>query len=150
MDSYNLNMRILIKLYKRIVLILLFFPLLFACDKANKKESIKYKPTITNAFGMTLNYIKPGTFLMGPDYKLNYSGREDEVPHKVTLTKGFYVQTTETTVGQWKQFIKATNYITHAEKYGYSWYCGGYRYSSEKNKGIAGRTLVINIMITSL
>ncbi len=117
MDSSNLNMRMLLKLYKRSVVILLFFPLLFACDKSNKNESIKYKPTITNTFGMTLNYIKPGTFMMGPkdEYVMGLPG-EVTTQHKVTLTKGFYIQTTETTVGQWKQFIDATNYKTLAEK----------------------------------
>lgn len=56
---------------------------------------------MTNAIGMKFVYIKPSTFIMGspPDE----SGREsDEKQHKVTLTKGFYMQTTEVTQGQWE------------------------------------------------
>ncbi len=45
--------------------------------------------------------MKPGTFMMGSPE--NGPGRnEDETKHKVTLTKGFYMQTTEVTQGQWK------------------------------------------------
>jgi formylglycine-generating enzyme required for sulfatase activity len=56
---------------------------------------------ITNSIGMTFVYIAPGTFTMGsPDDEL---GRyQDETQHQVTLTKGFYMQTTEVTQGQWQ------------------------------------------------
>ncbi|MDM8550089.1 SUMF1/EgtB/PvdO family nonheme iron enzyme [Desulfobacterales bacterium HSG2] len=58
------------------------------------------KPFV-NSLKMKFVYISPGTFMMGsPD---NESGRDDdEKQHKVTLTKGFYMQTTEVTQGQWK------------------------------------------------
>jgi formylglycine-generating enzyme required for sulfatase activity len=49
---------------------------------------------------MRFVYIKPGTFTMGSPP--NESGRdEDEIQHRVTLTKGFYMQTTEVTQAQW-------------------------------------------------
>ncbi len=54
-----------------------------------------------NDLGMEFVYIEPGTFTMGspPDEP----GRDDdEVAHRVTLTKGFYLQTTEVTQGQWE------------------------------------------------
>ncbi|KPA16234.1 serine/threonine protein kinase, partial [Candidatus Magnetomorum sp. HK-1] len=57
--------------------------------------------TFTNSLGMTFVYIEPGTFMMGspPDEP----GRNDnETQHQVTLTKGYYLQTTEVTQGQWK------------------------------------------------
>lgn len=51
--------------------------------------------------GLEFVYISQGAFSMGSP--LNESGRfEDEQPHRVTLTKGFYIQTTEVTQGQWK------------------------------------------------
>jgi formylglycine-generating enzyme required for sulfatase activity/energy-coupling factor transporter ATP-binding protein EcfA2 len=54
----------------------------------------------TNQFGMTFVYIKPGSFLMGSPK--NERGRDDdEIQHPVKLTKGFYMQTTEITQGQW-------------------------------------------------
>jgi len=56
---------------------------------------------ITNSLGMEFVYIAPGTFIMGSPS--NEPGRGlDENQHRVTLTKGFYMQTTEVTQGQWK------------------------------------------------
>jgi formylglycine-generating enzyme required for sulfatase activity len=56
---------------------------------------------ISNSFGMEFVYIAPATFTMGspsdePDRD------SDEQQHRVTFTKGFYLQTTEVTQGQWK------------------------------------------------
>jgi len=49
----------------------------------------------------TFAYIAPGTFMMGSPS--SEPGRDsDERQHRVTLTKGFYMQTTEVTQGQWK------------------------------------------------
>ena len=63
------------------------------------EEQVKKK--ITNTIGQEFVYIEPGTFMMGSPE--NEPGRDsDEIQHKVTLTKGFYMQTTEVTQGQWK------------------------------------------------
>jgi formylglycine-generating enzyme len=69
-------------------------------------------PSITNTIGMKLNKIPAGTFTMGsPETE---EGRQEgkrwtmvggyygEDQHKVTITKSFYMQTTEVTQGQWK------------------------------------------------
>jgi formylglycine-generating enzyme required for sulfatase activity len=59
----------------------------------------------TNTLGQTFVYIKPGSFLMGsPLDEPNRSG--DELQHRVTLTKGFYMQTTEVTQGQWRTIME--------------------------------------------
>jgi formylglycine-generating enzyme required for sulfatase activity len=56
---------------------------------------------LTNTIGMKFVYIKPGTFMMGSP--TDEPGRgSDETRHQVTLTKGYYMQTTEVTQGQWK------------------------------------------------
>ena len=50
---------------------------------------------------MTFAHIPKGTFIMGSPP--NEQGRYyDEQRHRVTLTKGFYMQTTEVTQGQWE------------------------------------------------
>lgn len=56
---------------------------------------------VRNNLGMEFIYIKPGTFMMGsPSHE---KGRyNNEKQHQVTLTRGFYMQTTEVTQGQWK------------------------------------------------
>ena len=60
----------------------------------------------TNTIGQTFVYIKPGSFLMGspPDES---SRSADEPQHRVTLTKGFYLQTTEVTQGQWRMVMES-------------------------------------------
>ncbi len=64
-------------------------------------ESVSPEKKIINSIGMEFVYIPPGTFMMGSPE--NGPGRDrDEKQHRVTLTKGFYMQTTEVTQGQWK------------------------------------------------
>jgi len=59
------------------------------------------EPEINNSIGMKLVYIPAGTFMMGSP--ADEPGRYgDETLHEVTLTKGFYMQTTEVTQGQWR------------------------------------------------
>jgi len=56
------------------------------------------------AFGMKFVYIPPGSFMMGSPE--NEPGRRnDETLHRVTLTQGFYMQTTEVTQKQWKDVM---------------------------------------------
>lgn len=65
-------------------------------------------PSFTNTIGITFNKIPAGTFLMGtPDdekyFVLGMEVGQDEKPqHKVTISKAFYMQTTEVTQAQWK------------------------------------------------
>jgi len=64
----------------------------------------KAGPTIVDLVAgveFTFAYIPPGTFMMGsPSAE---PGRlDDEKRRPVTLTRGFYMQTTEVTQGQWK------------------------------------------------
>ena len=63
-------------------------------------------PSITNTIGMTFKEIPAGTFMMGsPESEADRL--VDEHQHKVTITKAFYMQTTEVTQGQW-QAVMAT------------------------------------------
>jgi formylglycine-generating enzyme required for sulfatase activity len=52
----------------------------------------------TNSVGMKFVLIEPGTFLMGAGTPFTW----DQPTHKVTLTKGFYMQVTEVTQAQWQ------------------------------------------------
>jgi formylglycine-generating enzyme required for sulfatase activity len=72
---------------------------------------------ITNTLGMKLVYVPSGTFIMGsPETE---AGREkEETQHEVELTKGFYLGAHEVTIGQFKEFVKATRHQTDAEKDG--------------------------------
>ncbi len=70
---------------------------------------------LSNSIGMKFVYIAPGSFMMGSGFKpseiaLKYGGKAewytDEIPqHNVTLTKAFYIQTSEVTQRQWKTIM---------------------------------------------
>ncbi|MBF0376728.1 MAG: SUMF1/EgtB/PvdO family nonheme iron enzyme [Desulfamplus sp.] len=63
---------------------------------------------------MQFAYIPPGEFMMGsPADEPDRS--DDESRHRVKLTKGFYMQTTEVTRGHWQSFVAETHYKTEAE-----------------------------------
>ena len=92
------------------------------------------------ADGMTMVYVPGGTFPMGSDdddvddvlqlcneYRDNCqrSWFENEQPvHEVTLG-GFWLDQTEVTVAQFRQFVTGTGYETEAEREGWSWAWSG-------------------------
>jgi len=57
-----------------------------------------------NSLGMTFRLIPAGTFTMGSPEDEPSRG-ETETQHQVTLTKAYYMQTTEVTQGQWKAIM---------------------------------------------
>jgi serine/threonine protein kinase len=85
----------------------------------------------TNSIGMKLRFIPPGKFTMGSsseeiDFWLKQYSSEwlrvhlpTEGPnHQVEITSPLYMGQTELTVGQFRQFVKATGYQTQAEREG--------------------------------
>jgi len=66
-----------------------------------KKASSPKRRGFANSLGMNFVYINPGKFMMGSPSTEPGRG-SDEPQHRVTLTKGYYLQTTEVTQGQWK------------------------------------------------
>jgi formylglycine-generating enzyme required for sulfatase activity len=93
-----------------------------AAEKAAaEKAAILAGEMIINTIGMKLNKIPAGTFLMGSS--TDEPGRSgDETQHKVTITKPFYMQTTEVTQGQWKAVMdtepwKGKSYVKEGPNY---------------------------------
>jgi len=73
---------------------------MFGIIREEVQEITGEEKSFTNSYGMDFVYIPPGTFMMGSP--INESGRDkDEKQHRVTLTKGFFMQTTEVTQGHW-------------------------------------------------
>jgi len=68
--------------------------------------------TLTNSIGMKLVLIPSGEFMMG---SADYFNNEKPV-HRVRITKPFYLGAHEVTVGQFRQFVSASDYKTDAEK----------------------------------
>jgi len=92
-------------------LLLLMLLIAVGCDDSTETEQatepvpsdppVVELPSITNTLGMKFNKIPAGTFLMGSPQTEKVRG-DNEHQHKVTITKPYYMQTTEVTQGQWK------------------------------------------------
>jgi formylglycine-generating enzyme len=73
--------------------------------EAIAKQDIKRPRQFTNDLGMAFVWIEPGTFMMGSPK--SEPGRWDiETLHQVTLTQGYYMQTTPVTQRQWRAVMK--------------------------------------------
>ena len=95
---------------------------------------------IENSLGMTFVRVPAGTFQMGSDedprtlaaaYPQYPPERHaqlfDEAPvHTVRITRPFYLERTEVTVGQFRRFIEASGYVPESEADG----TGGYGYNA--------------------
>lgn len=70
-----------------------------------KKTASGVQPAYTiSSINYKMSYIPAGTFMMGSPS--SETGRyDDEILHRVTLTKGFYMGVTEVTQGQWKEIM---------------------------------------------
>ena len=95
--------------------------------KAQLTSDSSASKTITNTVGMKLNLIPAGTFLMGsPETEEGRSRWGDEHQHKVTISKAFYMQTTEVTQAQWKAVMgtepwKGKDYVKEGPDYAASY-----------------------------
>ncbi|MFN5074729.1 MAG: formylglycine-generating enzyme family protein, partial [Planctomyces sp.] len=63
--------------------------------------------TIINSIGMKFVLIPEGTFQMGAPFEEEFA-RDDEEPHEVTLSTGYYLGVTEVTQGQYEK-VMGTN-----------------------------------------
>jgi formylglycine-generating enzyme len=73
------------------------------------------EPELTNGLGMKLVCIFPGEFFMGsPNSEDDWDG--DETPHRVRISRPFYLAAHEVTVAQFRRFVEAAGYKTEAEK----------------------------------
>jgi formylglycine-generating enzyme required for sulfatase activity len=89
-------------------------------DRTVKIRLPKEKEMLVNSLDMHFIRIRPGNFMMGsPETEPGRSS--DEILHRVTLTRHFFMQQTEVTVRQFKRFVHATGYRTEAEKSGGCW-----------------------------
>ena len=71
--------------------------------------------TWSNSYGMTFVYIAPGDFMMGSP-PTEEGHRDNELLHKVKLTKGYWIGETEVTRAEFGAFVVETGYVTLAER----------------------------------
>lgn len=75
--------------------------------------------TYTNATdGRQYLWIPPGEFLMGCVPNDSDCDVSEKPRHRVRLTRGFWMSRTETTIGAYRAFVKATGHRTRAEQEG--------------------------------
>lgn len=97
----------------KIVVLVGLFVLISGCGKSELPIKENSAPEISQKDGMV--FIKGGEFLMGSD-----DGMPHESPvHRVSV-KSFWMDESEVTVKEFEDFVKATNYKTEAEKFGWS------------------------------
>jgi formylglycine-generating enzyme required for sulfatase activity len=97
--------------------------LVFGCKKDNPESKPEPVKLFTNSIGMKLVYIPPGEFVMGsrdsteevarkkigiePEFLIATDFYTHEYPqHRVKITKGFYMSTTEVTQSHYEQITR--------------------------------------------
>ncbi|MDR0380257.1 MAG: formylglycine-generating enzyme family protein [Candidatus Accumulibacter sp.] len=61
--------------------------------------------TYTNSIGMEFVLIPAGSFMMGSDKKSDPDSSDDETPHRVRISKPFYLGRYEVTQAQWEDVM---------------------------------------------
>ena len=117
------------------ILVLVAYPM---DEAAHSQESAKSKDKLLlvdlgKDTKLELVHVPPGEFMMGstPEEKAWATGieggaqpgteresYEGDMPRKMTVPHAFWMGRTEVTVGQFRQFVEATGYLTDAEKPG--------------------------------
>lgn len=92
---------------------ILFFGL-SSCKKENEKIQNTLK-TFTVQIPKNMIWVESKTFLMGAKPPDQFAMKREKPAHKVSVD-GFYIDATEVTNKQFKAFVKATKYITVAER----------------------------------
>ncbi len=92
-----------------------------AADESEKRVAAGLRPptsgqpyTISD-LDLTLVWVAPGTFTMGSPTTERKRER-DERQHKVTISRGFWLGSTEVKVDQWSFFAESSDYKTEAER----------------------------------
>ncbi len=70
--------------------------------------------TMEGPAGLRFRWCPPGTFIMGSPASEN-GRRDNETPHRVVLTRGFWMAETEVTQAQWERVMETTA-LDHAKK----------------------------------
>jgi len=92
--------------------------------KGIEKKQGGYFCKLTSGLEVEMLYVPAGPFVLGA---------EGELPPQIAvLEKGFWIDKTPVTVEQFHDFVKATKYITEAEKSGGGWTIVGTEWKSSK------------------
>ncbi len=98
------------------IIICMLASMLISCSGMKNKQAVKQPQTVTNSIGMVFVKIPPGKATVGCVEGDKYCAKDEKPATEVTITKQLFVSVYETTLGQFRQFLKETNY-TPSEKF---------------------------------
>lgn len=106
---------------------ILFFLIIYSCPIYAQNQQHDKTNWINPKDGMKFVWIPAGSFMAEIPY--DSSGTIAYYKDKIEIPDGFWFGETEVTVGQFAKFIKASGYITDAEKEGhrFTWKNPGFR-----------------------
>jgi formylglycine-generating enzyme required for sulfatase activity len=90
---------------KKISLVSVFIFLLLWIQITIPAHGLTAEKVFANSIGMEFSLIPPGTFVMGSPPDEPSRNKKDEDQHQVTISKPFYMQTTEVTLKQWRALM---------------------------------------------
>ena len=96
--------------YRPLFIVLGICFLLFSCKKEVQKQD---NPSLQTPEGMV--WVASKTFLQGAKESDTYAMDREKPAHYVTVD-GFFIDVTEVTNKEFAEFVKATNYVTVAER----------------------------------
>ena len=85
--------------------------------------------------------LNGGTFTMGTDSDIGYA-EDGEGPARSIHLDPFYIDVTPVTKRDFAAFVKATNYVTEAEKFGWSFVFHNQLASRRSLQSVAGPGMV--------
>lgn len=88
-----------------------------ASDESPITTGSPKKEGFVGPLGIEFVRIPAGKFVMGSDDPAEYVDEDERPSHPVEITQEFYLSQNEITVGQFREFVEATQYETDAEKY---------------------------------
>jgi formylglycine-generating enzyme required for sulfatase activity len=88
----------------------------FASSQETARESAPQREGTTNSIGMKLVQLPAGEFDMGASDSDELASKDEGPRHRVRIRRPFMMGIHEVTVGQFRAFVDATNYVTAAER----------------------------------
>ena len=112
-----LNQKMILKLVKTPFLFLCILLLIISCKKNSNENKIQENNKNIGSIAIPENmiWVDGKTFLQGAKDTDKYAMAREKPAHLVTVD-GFYIDATEVTNKQFKEFVVATNYKTIAER----------------------------------
>ncbi len=92
------------KVLKKGINISLLFLMVFFITALLEVRALAFEKSFSNSIGMKFLYVPAGTFIMGSPLQEPHRYK-NEIQHQVSITKPFYIQSTEVTLRHWRTLM---------------------------------------------